>query len=163
MSGTEVVVLIHALLGVLFISALIGRWVVLGLAERATDVVAMRTLTTAAGPFEAMVRIVPLFVLLFGIVAAYLEGRSILGPLTGGTIDWLFASLILFFSPLPFVAVVLLPKGRVFEAALDEAERLGRVTPELQAAWRDPATRAVHVFELTAITLVLILMLAKPF
>jgi hypothetical protein len=163
LSGTEVVVLVHALLGVLFLSALIGRWVVLGLAERATDVRTMRTLATAASPFERMVRTVPGLVLVFGLVAAFLEGRNVLGPLTGGSVDWLFVSVILYFSPLPLIPLVFLPRGRVFEAALAEAEAEGHVTPAVQAAWRDPVTRVSHVYELAAITLVLILMLSKPF
>jgi hypothetical protein len=163
MSGTEVVVLVHALLGVLFLSALIGRWVVLGLAEHATDVRSMRTLATAASPFERMVRIVPGLVLIFGLVAAYLEGRNVLGPLTGGTFDWLFVALLLYLSPLPLIPLVFLPRGTVFEAALAEAEVEGRVTPAVQAAWRDPVTRVSHVYELVSVTLVLILMLAKPF
>jgi len=35
--------------------------------------------------------------------------------------------------------------------------------PDLHAAWRDPVVRAAHVYELGAITVVLVLMLAKPF
>jgi hypothetical protein len=163
MTVTTVVVLIHALIGIAFISGLMGRWIVLGLAERATEVPTMKTLTAAAGPFERIVIVAPSFVLLFGIAAAFVEGRSILGPLTGGSVDWLFVSLVLFFSPLPLVPLVFIPKGRLFEAALTDAETKGHVTPELTRAWRDPAVRAAHVYELGAITAVLILMLTKPF
>lgn len=163
MTGTEVIVVIHALLGVLFMVGLVGRWIVLGLAERAQDVVSMRTLATAAGPFERLVIMVPGLVLVFGLIAAYLEGRSVLGPLTGGSVDWLFVSLILYLTPLPLVPLVFLPRGRVFESAMSNAEREGRVTPELQTAWRDPVVRAAHLYELGAITLVLVLMLSKPF
>jgi hypothetical protein len=160
---TTIVVLAHALLGVLFIAGLIGRWIVLGLSERATDLPSMKTLAAAAGPFERLVIVVPSFVLLFGVVAAFLQGRSVLGPLAGGSVDWLFVSLLLFLSPLPLVPLVFLPRGRVFEAAMATAEVEGRVTPELRTAWRDPAVRAAHIYELTSVTLVLILMLTKPF
>jgi hypothetical protein len=160
---TDVVVLVHALIGVLFMAGLIGRWIVLGLAERAAELPTMRVLATAAGPFERIVIVAPSFVLLFGIVAAFMEGRSILGPLTGGSVDWLFVSLLLFLSPLPLVPLVFIPKGRAFEVALSEAEVAGRVTPALVTAWRDPVVRAAHVYELGAITVVLILMLGKPF
>ena len=163
MTVTSVVVLVHALVGIFLVAGLVGRWIVLGLAERATDLRAMRTLATAAGPFERIVIVAPAFVLLFGVVAAYMEGRSVLGPLTGGSVDWLFVSLVLFLSPLPLVPLVFLPKGRIFEAAFAAAEAEGRVTPDLQTAWRDPLTRAAHVYELGAITIVLILMLTKPF
>jgi hypothetical protein len=61
------------------------------------------------------------------------------------------------------VPLVFLPKGRRFEAALAAAEVQGRVTPELETAWHDPLVRAAHVYELGAITIVLILMLTKPF
>ena len=163
MTVTTLVVLVHALIGILFIAGLVGRWIVLGLAERSTDLPSMKTLAAAAGPFERIVIVAPSFVLLFGVVAAFMEGHSILGPLTGGTVDWLFVSLLLFFSPLPLVPLVFLPKGKRFEAALAAAEAQGRVTPELEAAWHDPLVRAAHVYELGAITVVLILMLTKPF
>jgi len=163
MTITTIVVLAHALLGILFVAGLIGRWIVLGLAQRATDLPSMKTLTTAAGPFERMVIVVPMFVLLFGVTAAFLQGRSVLGPLTGGNVDWLFVSLLLFLSPLPLVPLIFLPRGKVFEAAMSTAQANGHVTPELLAAWRDPAVRAAHVYELSSVTLVLILMLTKPF
>ena len=91
------------------------------------------------------------------------QGRSVLGPLTGGSVDWLFVSLLLFLSILPLVPLVFLPRGRDYEAAMATAEASGDVTPELQAAWRDPVVRAAHVYELGSVTVVLILMLAKPF
>ena len=163
MAITTLVVLAHALLGILFVAALIGRWIVLGLSERATDLSSMKTLTAAAGPFERMVIVVPMFVLLFGLGAAFMQGRSVLGPLTGGSVDWLFVSLLLFLSPLPLVPLVFLPRGRVFEASLATAVASGGITPELRAAWRDPVVRAAHVYELASVTLVLILMLTKPF
>jgi hypothetical protein len=43
------------------------------------------------------------------------------------------------------------------------ADEQGRVTPELRAAWGDPVVRAAHVYELGVVTVVLILMLSKPF
>ena len=163
MTITTVFVLAHALLGVLFIAGLIGRWIVLGLAQRATELPSMKTLAAAAGPFERLVIVVPSFVLLFGIVAAFMEGRSVLGPLAGGSVDWLFVSLLLFLSPLPLVPLVFLPRGREYEAAMAAAEAEGRVTSELQAVWRDPVVRAAHVYELASVTAVLILMLTQPF
>ncbi len=163
MTITTIVVLAHALLGTLFIAALIGRWIVLGLSERATDLPSMKTLAGAAGPFERLVIVVPTFVLLFGLVAAFMQGRSVLGPLTGGTVDWLFVSLLVFLSPLPLVPLVFLPRGRVFDAAMARADATGGITPELQTAWRNSVVRAAHVYELAAVTLVLILMLTQPF
>jgi len=47
--------------------------------------------------------------------------------------------------------------------AMAEADARGEVTPALRAAWRDPVVRAAHVYELGAVTVVLVLMLTKPF
>jgi hypothetical protein len=163
MTLTGLIVLIHALLGILFIGGLVGRWIVLGLAERASELPAMRTLTAAAAPFERIVVVGSTLVLAFGIAAAWLQGRNLLGPLTGGSVDWLFVSLVLFVSNVPLVPLIFLPRGRVFDAAIQEAQRQGQVTPALTAAWRDPVVRAAHVYELGTTTVVLVLMLSKPF
>jgi hypothetical protein len=163
MNLAGIVVLAHALLGILFVAGLVGRWIVLGMAERATRLDAMRTLAGAAGPFERIVIVTSSLVLLFGIAAAWLQGRNLLGPLTGGSVDWLFVALILYVSNLPLVPLVFLPRGRTFSAAMAEAEGQGQVTPALTAAWTDPVVRAAHLYELGTATVVLILMLTKPF
>ena len=163
MTATDVVVLVHALIGILFLAGLIGRWIVLGAASRATDLPAMKTLTAAAAPFERIVIVGSMLVLLFGIVATLMEGRSAVGPLAGGAVDWLFVSLLLFASIVPLVPLVFMPRGRVFAAAFADAEAQDRVTPELRAAWHDPVVRAAHVYELGAVTAILVLMLGMPF
>ena len=163
MSLTTIVVLAHALIAIAFVAGLIGRWIVLASAARANSLRAIRTLLAASAPFERMVVVGSMLVLIFGLVAAFLEGRSVLGPLTGGSLDWLFVSLVLYLSVLPLVPLVFMPRGRVFGAALEDAERQGTLTPELATAFHDPVTRAAHVYELGAITVVLCLMLTKPF
>jgi hypothetical protein len=155
--------LAHALVGVAFVAGLIGRWMILAAAERADSLIAMRALTTAASPFERLVRVTSLLVLLLGILTALAQGRPVLGPLQGGTVDWLFVSLVLYLSIIPLVPLVFLPRGRVFEAALRDAEARGDVTPALRAAFADPVVRAAHVYELGAVTVILGLMLVKPF
>ncbi|TAK00244.1 MAG: DUF2269 family protein [Chloroflexota bacterium] len=157
------VVLVHALAGILFIVGLVGRWIVLGLAERADTLASMRVLTTASAPFERLVIVVSSVVLVLGIAAAIAVGRPFLGPLQGGHVDWLVVSLVLFVSNLPLVPLVFLPRGRVFEAALQEAIARDQLTPALMAAWRDPVVRFAHGYELTTVSIVLILMLTKPF
>ena len=160
---TGLIVLVHALVGILFVAALIGRWIVLGMAARAETLGSMRTLTSASAPFERLVIVGSSVVLVLGIAAAIAQGRPFLGPLQGARVDWLFVALILFLSNLPLVPLVFLPKGRVFDAALEEATARNELTPALAAAWRDPVVRFAHVYELASVTIVLILMLAKPF
>jgi hypothetical protein len=160
---TGVVVLAHALLGIVFFGGLIGRGIVLALAERAETLPAMLTLTKAARPFEWIVIVIGAIAGVLGVGAAIAQGRPFLGPLQGAGVDWLFVSVVLVVTTFPLPPLVFLPRGRVFEAALSEAVALGEVTPALRAAWRDPVVRATHVYELALVTAILVLMLTKPF
>ena len=157
------VIAAHALAGAVLLGALIGRWTILGLAQRAESLPAMVTLTNAAKPFERVVIIIPNVVVLLGIVLVLAQGRPFLGPIQGAPVDWLFVSILLTFSVPALVPTVFIPKGRIFEAALHEAQSRGEVTPELHAAWRDPVTRRARYYELGAVSLIFILMVAKPF
>ena len=98
----------------------------------------MRLLARAAAPFETLVIAGSLVVFILGILTAWAEGLPLLGPFVGAGTNWLFVSLVLFLSVLPLVPLVFLPRGRVFEAALEEAETAGVVTDRLRAAWSDP-------------------------
>jgi hypothetical protein len=160
---TGIVAVSHALLGILFFAGLVGRGIVLALAERATTLDAMRTLTRAAAPFEWLVIRVGSVAVLLGIATALLQGRALLGPIQGGSVDWLFVSIVLLLTVAPLPPLVFLPRGRVFEAALADASARAEVTPELHRAWRDPVVRAAHAWELVVLTVVLALMIAKPF
>jgi len=153
----------HALLGAVFLGGLIGRWIVLGLAERAETLATMQALARAARPFERLVIVGSVLVLVLGVAAAIAQGRPFLGPLQGGRVDWLFVSLIIYLSVLPLVRLVFLPRGRVFDAAMEDAVTRGELTGELARAWRDPVVRAAHVYELVAVSIVFALMVAKPF
>ena len=160
---TGLLVIGHAFLGIVFFAGLLGRGVVLALAERARTIEAMRALTKAASPFEWIVIRLGSVALLLGLATAIAQGRPFLGPLQGAPFDWLFASILLLLTAAPLPPLVFLPRGRVFDAALDEATERQEVTPALMAAWRDPVTRAAHAWELLVVTIVLLLMLAKPF
>jgi hypothetical protein len=155
--------LAHALVGAVFLGALVGRWIVLGLAERADALPAMRLLARAAVPFERTVIVGSVVTLVLGIATAVAQGRPFLGPLQGAAADWLFVSLVLYVSIVPLVPIVFLPRGRVFDAAMRQAEERNELTPALAAAWRDPVVRAAHVYELAVVTLVFALMINKPF
>ena len=160
---TELVAFGHAILAILFFAGILGRGIVLALAERATTIDAMRTLARAAAPFEWIVIRVGTVALTLGLATALLQGRPLLGPIQGGHVDWLFASIVLLLTAFPLPPLVVLPRGRIFEAALADATARGEITPELQRAWRDPVTRAAHVWELVVLTAVLGLMIARPF
>jgi hypothetical protein len=160
---TDLLVLAHALAGTIFLGGLVGRWIVLGLAERADTMASMQTLTRAARPFERIVIWGSILVLLLGVAAAMARGRPFLGPLQDAPVDWLFVSVVLFLSVLPLVRLVFLPRGRVFDAAMEDALTRGELTGELVRAWRDPVVRTAHAYELGVVTLIFLLMVAKPF
>ena len=163
MTVPGLLVLVHALVAIVFVAGLVGRWVTLRAASRATELASIRTLTAVSAPFERMVTIGSVLVLAFGIAAAIGQGRPFLGPIQGAPVDWLFVSLVLYLSIVPLVPFVFIPKGKVFDAALEEATARGTTTPELTAALADPAARFARIYEAVAVTIVLVLMLTKPF
>ena len=155
--------LVHSLIGVLFIAGLIGRWVTLGYASRMTDLPSLTQVLAVSARFERIVIGTSLFVLLFGLITAVAQDRPFLGPIQGAPIDWLFVSLVLYLSVTFLVPFVFLPRRRHFDAALEEAGRQGEVTDRLRVAFRDPVLFAARAYELGAMVVVLVLMIAKPF
>ncbi|HEY6058390.1 MAG TPA: DUF2269 family protein [Candidatus Limnocylindrales bacterium] len=154
---------VHALIGLAFLAALIGRWIALAEAARAGTIGDVRAMLSVSARFERIVVVSSVLVLLVGIATAVVQGRPFLGPFQGGHVDWLFVSLILVVSIIPLVPVVFLPRGRAFEAALEEAARAGSVTARLRAAFGDPVVAAAHAYELIAMLVVFVLMVMKPF
>jgi hypothetical protein len=61
------------------------------------------------------------------------------------------------------ISLVFLPRGKVFEAALQDAVAQGRVTSRLTAAFNDQAVAFGHNYELAALAVIVFLMVAKPF
>ena len=102
-------------------------------------------------------------VLVLGLLAAWRHGYPILGFIQGGAVSWVLVSLVLFLTIIPVIVLVFVPSGRVFKAALNDAVARGRVTPELHAAFRDPIVRAAHYYELGVVSVILALMVLKPF
>jgi hypothetical protein len=72
-------------------------------------------------------------------------------------------SLVLYLSTIPVIVGVFIPRGRVFEAALQEALAAGHVTPRLTAAFGDRVVAQAHTYEWVVLGLVILLMVVKPF
>jgi hypothetical protein len=51
----------------------------------------------------------------------------------------------------------------VFDRALEDADRQGRVTPALASAFRDPVVATARNLELVGVAVILALMVTKPF
>ena len=159
MGWDDLAKLVHVLVAFGFITGLLGRWILLGNAAKAEDVETAYRLSQAASPFEKLVIQGGNLVLPAGLLTAWAQGYEWLGLTTG----WMLASVVILLSVLPLVPLVFLPRGKVFEAAMSAARAAGTVTPELRAAFRDPAVAFAHRYELGVVTVVVALMVLKPF
>jgi hypothetical protein len=65
-------------------------------------------------------------------------------------------------SVLPLVFLVLVPRGRIFEAAMADARKRGSMTAELRAAFADSAVALARRCEFVSVGIVLVLMVLKP-
>ena len=155
--------LLHVLAAFLLVAGVVGRGVALWEAARAPDIRVVDALVRLAGRFEAMVRSPSIVVLVLGLLTAWRGGWPILGTLQGGSVNWILAALVLALTLVPLIIWVFVPRGRVFERALQGALAEGRVTPALEAAFADPVVAAAHAWELVVIVGIIVLMVAKPF
>ena len=153
------VVFLHVVTAFFLVAGLIGRGIVLGRARRSSDLQEIDVLLPVADRFEKIVIPSSGVILVLGLVAMWAQDR----PLFTDGEYWLLASLVLFLSLIPLVPLIFLPRGRVFEAALDDARQRGSVTPELTAAFHDPRVAFARTYEMVVIAIVIALMILKPF
>jgi hypothetical protein len=157
---SEWVVLLHVAVSFWFVAGLLGRNVTMAKARSATDIGMLVEFVDLSGRFERLMVIPGSFgVVAAGLLAAWAEGQ----PLAGTDDWWLLTSLILFLALGVLVPTVFLPRGKVFEGALEDAKQRGEVTPGLHTALRDPAVRNARAAELVVIAVILVLMVTKPF
>lgn len=158
-SLASLLVFLHVASGFVLVAGLIGRWVNLGRAKRTEDMTEVIALLAATSPFEKM--IVGGFgtVLVAGLLAMWAQGRPFFED--GGY--WLITSLALYASVMPLVPLVFIPRGRRFEAALEEARNRNEVTPELAEAFRDRAVAFARSYEAVVVGVIIALMVLKPF
>ena len=160
MSVTSFLVFLHVAAAFLFVTGLVGRNILLWQARRSDDIARVQVLLQASGPFERIL-VIPfsIGVPILGILAWWQEGL----PLWGEGSKWLTVSLVLFLTMIPLVPLIFLPRGKIFEAAFSQAVAAGRITPELTAAMHDPVVVFAHAYELVIVTIVIQLMVSKPF
>jgi len=157
---SEWIVLLHVAIAFWFVAGMLGRNLTMAKARAATDIGTLEELVELSGRFERLMVIPGSFaVLVAGLLAAWSEGQ----PLAGTGDWWLLTSLILFVAIGLLVPTVFLPRGRIFEAALQDARARGQVTPELRTALRDPAVRNARAAELIVVAIIVTLMVTKPF
>jgi predicted integral membrane protein DUF2269 len=159
MDWDGIIKLVHVGIAFALVSGLIGRWILLTRAAACDDVEDAHGLAKAASPFEQIVQIAGTAILPAGLVTAWIQGYPWLGLTTG----WMLISTLLVVSIVPLVPLVFIPRGRIFEDAMGAARERGSVTPELRAAFRDPAVSFARRYELAAVSIVIVLMVLKPF
>jgi hypothetical protein len=154
MSWSQIITVLHVLIGFWFVAGLIGRGVTLAAARRAKDITVMDELLRVGGRFDKLM-VIPgsLAVLVAGLLTMWAQGRSLFPPAG----RWLGVSLILFLSAIPLVPLVFVPSGKRFEAAFqgrqvsrrDHAEAprgvlrpAGRLRQDLRAGNCDHGDRA---------------------
>jgi uncharacterized membrane protein len=151
--------LAHIGLAMVLVGGLIGRGIVLARAARSADIGHTVELLAASTPFEKMVVSSSMLVLPAGLLTAWAQGYPWLGLTTG----WMLVSVVIYLAIIALVPTVFVPRGRRFDQVLDEAKAAGAVTDGLRAAFADPAVRAAHRAELLGISVVVALMVLKPF
>ena len=156
--------LLHVFTAFWFITGILGRQLTRTQARRAVDIHDFTTLSDLAARFEELM-VIPgnLAVIVLGIVVALLGKWPILGFLQGASQNWLLVSNLILIAGSFLVPLVFLPRGKLFAATLQDAQKVNRITPELVNALDDPVVRLAHWGELIMIGLVITLMVLKPF
>jgi Predicted integral membrane protein (DUF2269) len=149
----------HILLAFVLVAGLAGRWILLTRAARSDDVERSHLLAEVASPFERAVQTSSPILMLFGLATAWAQGYPWLGLTTG----WMLLTVLIIIPILVFIPTIFLPRGRIFEAAMADARVRGVITPELRAAWADPAVALARRYELAAMPIIVALMVLKPF
>jgi uncharacterized membrane protein len=150
------VVLLHVLAAFAFVAGLVGRDITIAQARRSRELASITELLAVANRFDTIVKAGSVAVLALGIIA------MIVGDLSPSDNGWLVASLALYVALGLLVPIVFLPRGRLFDAALADAEQRGEVTPELTQAFRDPAVAFARNAELVVVAVIIGLMVLKP-
>ena len=156
--------LLHVGAAFWFITGLFARNLTLTQMGRTTDIQVFQGLVQLAGRFENG-GVIPgsLAVLAVGVLTAWAQGWPAAGLLPAAGSGWLFVSLVLYVTLFPIVPLIFLPRGRVFEAALDKAVAAGSVTAELKAALNDRVVALSHAYEMLVVAVIVALMVTKPF
>lgn len=160
MDATNLIKLVHVVLGFTLVAGLIGRWTLERRASSADDPETAFAISQAGGLFERLVLVSGPGIIVAGLATAWLKGYPYLGLTTG----WMLLSLVLVLVfPFVLAPLVYLPSERAVGAAMADARAQGVFTPELRAAFGNRALRFARWYEGVATTVVIALMVLKPF
>ena len=152
--------LLHVGVAFWFVSGTVARNVAIRQATRSDELPVVSNLMQLAGRFEKLM-VIPgsAAVLVAGLLTTWAQHR----PWFQHGSYWLVTSVVVYVASFALVPLVFLPRGRVFEGALEDARIRGQVTPELSAAFRDRAVWAARTTEVLVVAFIIALMVLKPF
>ncbi|MEO5704370.1 MAG: DUF2269 family protein [Candidatus Limnocylindrales bacterium] len=160
MDWSDAIKLVHVVLGFTLVTGLIGRWSLERRAGSASDPETAFALSQASSPFERLVLISGPAIILAGLATAWVKGYPYLGLTTG----WMLLSLALVLVfPFVLAPLVYIPCTKAIDSAMTEAREKGVFTQELRAAFKSRALLSARWYEAVAMTLVIALMVLKPF
>jgi uncharacterized membrane protein len=154
--------LLHVLSAMVLVAGLLGRAVALSSARRAPEMRIVKAIADVSGRLENLM-IAPGIIAVFvtGVATAVVGGISLLGPIDGGPL-WVFVPLLVM-----LFAVVTTPMtlahDRRWGQALEDAAQRGVVTDALRPYLDGRAMIRRYAPDITAIGLIIVLMVLKPF
>ena len=153
--------LAHILCVLCLTAGMLGRGLVRAHIRQLSDIQSLHAFVQLEGQFDWYLVIYgSQLTVLTGILLAVVGGWPFIA---GGHPTWVSISIVLFLSTLVPVVWVFTPRGRRFGQALQDALAQKQITAELRAAHSDSAVKAAYVYEFVVISLLLILMVTKPF
>lgn len=162
MTFYDLLKLLHVLSAMWLVSGLLGRAVALSSARRAPEMGILKAIADVSGRLENFM-IAPgiIATLATGIATAIAGGISLFGPFDGGPL-WVFVPLILMLFAVATTPMTL-AHDRQWGQALEDAAQRGVVTDRLRAFLDAGSMIRRYAPDITAVALIVVLMVLKPF
>jgi hypothetical protein len=157
--------LFHVLAAFWLISGVVGRGLTFWQAGKAKDVQAVEALLQISEFFERYAVIpISVAVLVFGLIVTWMQKWPLFGFLQGSPKNWLLVSFVLFVGISAFIGPLgLIARRKERTSALEEALAQRMITFRLMAALHDKVVIRFRMIEMIVLTVIIILMVTKPF
>lgn len=157
--------LLHVLAAFWMISGVVGRGLTFWQAGRSKDVHAARALLQVSEFFERYAVIpISIAVLVFGLIATWMQKWPLFGFLQGFSTNWLLVSFLLFVGLSALIGPLgLIARRKERERAVQEALAQGEMSLRLMAALQDKVVIRFRIAEMIVLLVIIILMVTKPF
>jgi uncharacterized membrane protein len=154
--------LLHVLSAMWLVAGLLGRAVALSTARRSPEMRIIKAIADVSGRLENLM-IAPgiLAVLVTGIATAVVGGISLLGPIDDGPL-WVFVPLLILVFAVATTPMTL-SHDRRWGQALEDAAQRGAVTDTLRPYLDGRAMIRRYAPDISAVALIVVLMVLKPF